>query len=552
MYQQFFNFNAAPFSIAPDPHFIYMSGHHQEGLAHLLYGIKQGGGFVALTGEVGTGKTTLCHCLLERLPDTIDIALVLNPKLNAVELLATVCDELQITYDQDKQTLKSLVDSLNRHLLEAHALGRKTVLMIDEAQNLSLDVLEQIRLLTNLETSKTKLLQIILIGQPELKQLLEKTELRQLNQRITARYHLSPLSYSDTQKYIQHRLTVCGGDEKIFTHNAIKKVYKLTGGIPRLINILSDRGLLGAYTTNNPNVTKKIIKKAAKEVFSSSHGSGYTYLLNTILALILLIAGLAITMHLLSPTELSKNHIISSESFKKPIVEPNVELDVEPDVEERPQQILADAKITKPKVSPLDFISAIKQQKISFNSAMSKLAILWDRESQDTDCMEIKKTGVHCLLDKAAWKDLIALNRPVVLEFPLQDSEKSYVLLLGLEQGNPIFWFNEKLVFPVEQVVDLWDGFYLMLWQSPVQNITEVYPEQSSEAVTWIRKQIDSIQPDSLRTLNSYFFDKQLKNEVIKFQQQHFLTPDGIVGPRTFIHLQNYDPQYKPKLEMNN
>lgn len=258
MYQQFFNFNASPFSIAPDPHFIYMSGHHQEGLAHLLYGIKQGGGFVALTGEVGTGKTTLCHCLLEQLPDNVDIALVLNPKLNAIELLATVCDELQITYDQDKQTLKSLVDSLNHHLLEAHALGRKTVLMIDEAQNLSLDVLEQIRLLTNLETSKTKLLQIILIGQPELKQLLEKKELRQLNQRITARYHLSPLSYSDTKKYIEHRLIVCGGDEKIFTHNAIKKVYKLTGGIPRLINILADRGLLGAYATNNPNVTKKI------------------------------------------------------------------------------------------------------------------------------------------------------------------------------------------------------------------------------------------------------------------------------------------------------
>ncbi|MFK5949821.1 MAG: AAA family ATPase, partial [Methylococcales bacterium] len=166
MYQQFFNFNTAPFSIAPDPHFIYMSEHHQEGLAHLLYGINQGGGFIALTGEVGTGKTTLCHCLLQQLPDNVEIALVLNPKLNAIELLATICDELHINYAQDKQTLKGLIDKLNTYLLATHAGGKRTVLMIDEAQNLSLGVLEQIRLLTNLETSTTKLLQIILLGQP--------------------------------------------------------------------------------------------------------------------------------------------------------------------------------------------------------------------------------------------------------------------------------------------------------------------------------------------------------------------------------------------------
>ncbi|HEY5141064.1 MAG TPA: AAA family ATPase, partial [Methylococcales bacterium] len=198
MYNQYFHFSELPFSIAPDPHFIYMSPRHQEGLAHLLYGINVGGGFVALTGEVGTGKTTLCHCLLQQLPKNIDIALILNSKLNAIELLATICDELGIIYDKNQHSLKILIDLLNQHLLTAHANGRRTVLLIDEAQNLSMEVLEQIRLLTNLETSKTKLLQIILVGQPELKELLKRRDLRQLNQRITARYHLQPLSLDET------------------------------------------------------------------------------------------------------------------------------------------------------------------------------------------------------------------------------------------------------------------------------------------------------------------------------------------------------------------
>ncbi len=216
MYNQYFHFSELPFSIATDPQFIYMSPRHQEGLAHLLYGINFSGGFVALTGEVGTGKTTLCQCLLQQIPKNIDIALILNSKLTALELLATLCDELGIRYDKNLQSLKNLIDCLNRHLLTAHANGRRTVLLIDEAQNLSLEVLEQVRLLTNLETHKTKLLQIILVVQPELQSLLKRKDLRQLNQRITARYHLLPLSLNETRAYIRHRLKVCGGQPDIF------------------------------------------------------------------------------------------------------------------------------------------------------------------------------------------------------------------------------------------------------------------------------------------------------------------------------------------------
>ena len=519
MYQQFFYFKSTPFSISPDPHFIYMSEDHQEGLAHLLYGINQGGGFVTLTGEVGTGKTTLCYCLLEQLPDKIDIALVLNPKLNTVELLATVCDELQITYDQDKLTLKNLVDSLNKHLLATHASGRRTVLMIDEAQNLSLDVLEQIRLLTNLETRETKLLQIILVGQPELKQILEQDELRQLNQRITARYHLNALSYRDTEKYIKHRLTVCGGDAKIFTRRAIKQVYKLTGGIPRLINILSDRALLGAYVTNTHTVTTTIIKKAAEEVFNSSPNSYFT---KTLLAFILL-ACMAITIHFYVLPKPLDNHVILASTFQKPV-----------------------EKETQPPAKQQNFISAVKEQNITLNAAISKLAKLWNKEiSQETGCKEIEKAGLRCLLDKSGWNKLIALNRPVILELSPPESEKIYALLLGFKQENPIFYGHENLVFSVAEVLTFWDGYFLMLWQPVVDNIAETYLGQSSGVVPWIRKQLTENKQNTLIEINSDYFDENLKTEVIKFQQQHNLTTDGIVGPRTFIHLSNNKPQNK-------
>ena len=520
MYQQFFYFKSNPFSISPDPHFIYMSEDHQEGLAHLLYGINQGGGFVTLTGEVGTGKTTLCYCLLEQLPDNIDLALVLNPKLNAIELLATVCDELQITYEQDKPTLKGLVDSLNKHLLATHAAGRRTVLMIDEAQNLSLNVLEQIRLLTNLETRETKLLQIILVGQPELKLILEQDKLRQLNQRITARYHLSALSYKDTKKYIKHRLTVCGGDANIFSLGAIRQVYKFTRGIPRLINILSDRALLGAYVTNTHTVSRKTIKKAAKEVFDSSTN---THFKKTLLASILF-AGLAINIYIFitaKPTKPPHPHIILEGSFQKPAEKAHLQ-----------------------SAKQIDYISALKQQKVSLNAAISTLAKLWGKEiSPETGCNEIEKTGLRCLLEKSDWKDLIALNRPVILELSPPKAEKVYALLVGLKQENPVFYVNENKNFFIDEALTLWDGYYLVLWQPPVENIVQASLGQSSEVVLWIRKQLAINQKNTMSNLNSDYFDENLEIEVIKFQQQHNITPDGVVGPRTFIHLSNNNPQ---------
>ncbi len=278
MYWEYFGFEENPFSISPDPRYLYMSKRHQEALAHLVYGIGEAGGFVLLSGEVGTGKTTICRSVIEQLPDNVDLAFVLNPRLNDVELLATICDEMAVPYPRSDPSLKVLVDRLNEHLLRAHAIGRQPVLLIDEAQNLDPKVLEQIRLLTNLETNKRKLLQIVLIGQPELNELLAQPDLRQLDQRITARYHLRPLTPQETGGYIRHRLQVGGAPTDIFSEAAIRRIFRATGGIPRLINTLCDRCLLGAYAENKHKVDAKLVKSAAKEVITHRKKKSQSYL----------------------------------------------------------------------------------------------------------------------------------------------------------------------------------------------------------------------------------------------------------------------------------
>src|SRR3954467_12100547 len=240
MYHSYFGLGEAPFSLAPDPRYLYMSERHQEALAHLLYGVSGDGGFVLLTGEVGAGKTTICRCLLEQIPQACDIAYLFNPKLTVAELLSSICSELRINCPSVGATIKTFVDNINAHLLASHAKGRHTVLIIDEAQNLSADVLEQMRLLTNLETNRRKLLQIILVGQPELAELLERRELRQLAQRIVARYHLPPLTRTEISAYVQHRLEVAGAVRPLIPPALAGRLYRLSLGVPRLINVLCD------------------------------------------------------------------------------------------------------------------------------------------------------------------------------------------------------------------------------------------------------------------------------------------------------------------------
>ena len=267
MYTSFFGLNEKPFSITPDPRYLYMSERHAEALAHLIYGVKESGGFIQLTGEVGTGKTTLVRSLLQQLPDFADVAVVLNSQLSRVEFLSSICEELHLELPEQRNSIKALTDALNVYLLKNHSQGRRTILIVDEAQNLRVEVLEQVRLLTNLETAKQKLLQIILIGQPELRELLARNDMRQLAQRITGRYHLEPLTRDETTAYIEHRLKVAGAIGPIFSGTAKRELFRLSGGVPRMINVIADRALLGAYTIEEREVTPELVRAAVAEVF---------------------------------------------------------------------------------------------------------------------------------------------------------------------------------------------------------------------------------------------------------------------------------------------
>ena len=270
MYTGFFGLTSAPFSIAPNPDFLYLSPRHAEALAHLRFGLGEAGGFVLLTGEVGTGKTTVSRCLLQELDERAEVAFILNPTLSELELLAAICDELKIRYKKADASLKLLGDKIKNRLLKNHEAGKHTLLIIDEAQHLQPAVLEQLRLLTNLETNTRKLLQVILIGQPELQQLLKRNDLRQLAQRITARYHLLPLTLDEVKQYLKYRLQVAGCSRPVFSDGAVKRLFQLSGGIPRLLNLMADRALLGAYSQQQAMVSDKLVRQAASEILPLS------------------------------------------------------------------------------------------------------------------------------------------------------------------------------------------------------------------------------------------------------------------------------------------
>jgi len=271
MYLAFYGLKEAPFSITPDPRFVFLSERHRDALAHLLYGIGQGGsgGFVQLTGEVGTGKTTISRLLLEQVPDNTRIAMVLHPRQSPLQLLETISEELHIQLKSRRLTNKLLIDAIHQYLLKAYAEGLRVVLIIDEAQNLSVEALEQIRLLTNLETATQKLLQILLLGQPELRDLLARPDLRQLAQRVTARYHLTPLDRLETETYVRHRLAVAGALRPLFSPLAIRYLHWRSGGVPRLINIIGDRALVAGYVAETPVVGWRLVRRAAGEVLGS-------------------------------------------------------------------------------------------------------------------------------------------------------------------------------------------------------------------------------------------------------------------------------------------
>ncbi|MGL5360250.1 MAG: ExeA family protein, partial [Shewanella sp.] len=432
MYKAFYGLSDNPFSIAPNPHYLFLSDRHREALAHLTYGLGETGGFVLLTGEVGTGKTTVSRCLLGQLPANTDTAFILNPSLTELELLATLCDELGICYGENP-TLKKLTDRLSQFLLANHEKGRNTVLIIDEAQHLRPGVLEQLRLLTNLETDTKKLLQVILIGQPELQMLLKRQELRQLAQRITARYHLLPLSEDDISLYILHRLQVAGRFEPLFTRKAIKVIHKYSGGIPRLINLLCERALMAGYAQSRVPIDHHMVRQAAAEVLGEVEPKQHNYLWPSAIALSLMLA-FGISYALLSQQRLEAQESLPSNLTTKAgpaeVTAPSITSPSVPSTVHSPEQsavqvpaqdsalaLDADAPPAPLAVNASQrlLLEAINQSR-DISTAFAGLFGVWGKVPFKglTACQSAVEQGLACYQQQGNWMSLTRLNYPAV------------------------------------------------------------------------------------------------------------------------------------------
>jgi general secretion pathway protein A len=547
MYLRYFGLDEPPFSITPDPAFVFLSARHRDALAHLLYGIGQGGsgGFVQLTGEVGTGKTTLCRCLLEQIPEGTHIALLLNPLVTPRELLAAISEELGIDISDSIDSTRLLVDGLNRYLLDAHAVGERVVVVIDEAQNLSPEALEQVRLLTNLETSKEKLLQIVLLGQPEFRDLLQRRNLRQLAQRITARYHLSPLGPKDTHLYIRHRMQVAGAQRNPFRRGAMNALYQRSQGIPRLINIIADRSLLAAYAKERMDVTAAMVHDAANEVQLGEQQVKavlWPRLLAAAAAFVVVGIAVAYFSGIRFPQETASLQV-SDKAL--PLVEKGPLPANEP--AEGQEEYLAQAPqpvtppVTEPEIilpereliTTLDPTWLGNHQKVVWQG----LADIWrqpdDAFAIQAACNGNNSLGYACLRNQGSWSRIKRLGLPVVLV--LQEESISYVLLQGMDDNRLLIGMADQMMTVSRQAVESsWLGTYLVAWPQAPGWPPFIGRGNTGDAVDTIMEMATRVDvPYHGEQVFNAAFELWLKT----FQLRNGLDADGIVGRNTLLHL---------------
>ncbi len=513
MYYRYFGLKEEPFSIAVNPKYLFMSARHRDALAHLLYGVGAGGGFILLTGEVGTGKTTINRCLLEQLPADTDIAIILNPALDSDELLATACDEFGIDYERGGATLKSLTDRLHTFLLDNHRQGRNTVLLIDEAQHLQFETLEQIRLLTNLETNTRKLLQIILVGQPELATMLAKPELRQLSQRITARYNLKPLNHPETDAYIRHRLQVAGlpANQELFPPRVVKEIYRTTRGIPRLINVLCDRVLLGSFGQNQSRVTMKMVRQAVNEVMGeepqASGGRRWGLgLAVAALVTLLVVGGIALWPQLQSP---------------------------QPAAPENTTPVAA-APAT-PEVLAAE-LGLVRDRQAALKSLAGYLGV--EIPHREEACRALETRGWRCeALGAGSWRDLLEFDRPVALTLVTPERFLMYGVLVSVEgETGTLLSDGMQQAVPLAQLGPLWRGDFELIWQAPENYAGPVGLGDRGPMVAWLA-QIFATLDGQAQPLAQDEFNAALEARVRLFQRQFNLRDDGVVGLKTLLKL---------------
>lgn len=526
MYYNFFGFREPPFSIAPDPRYLYLSERHKEALAHLMYGVKGQGGFIVITGEVGTGKTTISRCFIESVPENVDIAIVLNPRLSVRELLSSICDELRIAHPPGS-SIKHLVDLVNADLLEAYAAGRHKVLMIDEAQNLSAEVLEQLRLLTNLETAEKKLLQIILLGQPELQKMLARPELRQLNQRVTARYHLGSLDRDELPAYLRYRLSVAGQRAELFSPAVVKALYKRTGGIPRLINLISDRALLGAYAENEHIVTRKHIKSAAREVLGSAQKkprirSGKEQASSPLRYVVAFMAAVALA--------------VLAWAAKEPFEQVSV----------------ADESDAGSAITSFKLADVTGPESQAFQALFSAWGVdNYNPKAAPVACSYAREVGLACINRQGSRRSMEMINRPAILTLRGENGEVIYATVLQLADDTALV-ATGKGSTPVSfaRLEQYWFGEFSVLWRLPPYMRADNPDASKSTEELWLStklmqlaEQYGNDEPDRAR-IKAMSYPEQVR----WYQEIKGLEVDGIPGGMTLIQINSDLNLEVPKL----
>jgi general secretion pathway protein A len=533
MYAQFFGLRQEPFSIAPDPRYLFMSERHREALAHLLYGLGGGGGFVLLTGEIGAGKTTVCRCFLEQVPKRCNVAYIFNPKLTVPELLKSVCDEFRIPFQHQgpgTATVKDYIDPLNEFLLKTHSVGQNNVLIIDEAQNLSADVLEQLRLLTNLETNERKLLQIILIGQPELRTMLARPELEQLAQRVIARYHLDALSEAESAQYIRHRLAVAGMKKAVpFDAKTLQRIHQLSRGVPRRINLLCDRALLGAYASGSSRIDRQIVDKAAHEVFGQQAGTVPGRQARAA-AVGLGVVGAAALFGI--ATWALERGTRSAAPAARVAAAPKL-----PASAASQAVAAASAAASSPVAdAPVQSAALMRDEK----QAWRELAAAWKLTLGEGDpCQAARRQQVQCFSTNGSLTLVRQLARPGILTLRDDKDQAAYALLTGLGKDSATLRMGEVTqTVPLRSLAAMWRGDFATFWRVPPG-----YGEGGSSG--WVAAHLAAVNREPA---DSSISDAALKAKVSAFQLAQGLKPDGLAGPITLMQLNRAAGIDEPRL----
>ena len=553
MYVPFFGLAQAPFSIAPDPRFLFMSERHREALAHLVYGVQGGGGFVLLSGEIGAGKTTVVRCFLEQIPGDCNVAYIFNPKLTAGELVQSVCDEFRVAVKARfgaTPSIKDSVDALNRFLLDAHAAGRSNVLVIDEAQMLAPDVLEQLRLLTNLETDQRKLLQIILVGQPELRSMLAGPGLEQLAQRVIACFHLGALSRPETAQYVAHRLAIAGlSRASPFDPAALRRIHRISRGVPRRINLLCDRALLGAYASDSPRVTVRIVEQAAREVFdplpaakvarSPSRVAAWTAVAAVFGIAAAVAVGIAVGLGLRGIGEAGRAVAAPAAS----------------DVATAARTASAGtaaaraAAVSTP-VSAAASAATIDPGHADEAAAWRELAGAWRVELPAGEpCAAAATRQLQCFRSSGGLAQIRQLDRPVLLALQDGRGRTSHALLTGLtDRAATLRTGTRSQTVPLAVLARQWRGDFATFWRAPPGYAGRVIDGRDHPATPWLEQRLAALQGVNAPTPGETS-DARLREQIQAFQLAQGLKSDGLAGPTTLMQLNRAVGVDEPRLD---